>query len=239
MRIGPLMTEDRAAMSRMPGTMGLVEPTMSRTRDHGERGSSRARLVAAADRERRRVARDLHDGAQQRLVHTVIALKLAEAELRDHDGRAARLVSEALRQAEAATAELRELVHGVMPRVLTRGGLPAGARSLAARMIVPTEVDVSTGRLPEPIEASAYFVIAEALTNVAKHARAQRATVIARVADGMLHVEVHDDGVGGALIAGNGLVGLQDRVTALNGSFSVVSPPGSGTVVRAAIPVPG
>jgi signal transduction histidine kinase len=198
---------------------------------------SRARLVAAADEERRRVVRDLHDGAQQRLVHTVITLKLAAAELQDQPGQAAGLVKEALLHAEAATADLRELAHGIMPTVLTRGGLQAGARALAARMIVPVEVNVSTGRLPEPIEATAYFLMAEALANVTKHARARRAVVMARVDTRALRVEVRDDGVGGALTHGSGLTGLRDRVTALNGMFSVDSRPGRGTLVTATIPV--
>jgi signal transduction histidine kinase len=198
---------------------------------------SRARLLAAADEERRRVVRDLHDGAQQRLVHTVITLKLAAAELQDQPGRAADLVKEALLHAEASTADLRELAHGVVPTVLTRGGLQAGARALAARMTVPVGVNVSAGRLPEPIEATAYFLMAEALTNVAKHAHARRAVVMARVDDRTLRVEVRDDGVGGALTQGSGLVGMRDRVTALNGTFSVDSRPGCGTLVTATIPV--
>jgi signal transduction histidine kinase len=198
---------------------------------------SRARRLAAADEERRRVVRDLHDGAQQRLVHTVITLKLAAAELRDQPGRAAGLVKEALLHAEAATADLRELAHGILPPVLTRGGLQAGARALAARMTVPVEVHVSTGRLPEPIEATAYFLIAEALTNVTKHARARRATVTARVDHRALRIEVRDDGVGGALTHGSGLIGMRDRVTALNGTLSVDSRPGRGTLVTATIPV--
>jgi signal transduction histidine kinase len=198
---------------------------------------SRAPLLAAADEERQRFVRDLHDGAQQRLVHTVITLKLAAAELQDQPGRAADLVKEALVHAEASTADLRELAHGIMPTVLlTRGGLQAGARALAARMTVPVEVNVSTGRLPEPIEATAYFLMAEALTNVAKHADARRAVVMARVDDRTLRVEVRDDGVGGALTHGSGLVGLRDRVTALNGTFSVDSRPGCGTLVTATIP---
>jgi signal transduction histidine kinase len=197
----------------------------------------RARLLAAADEERRRVVRDLHDGAQLRLVHTVITLKLAAAELQDQPGRAAGLVKEALLHAETATADLRELAHGIMPTVLTRGGLQAGARALAARMTVPVEVNVSTRRLPEPIEANAYFLMAEALTNVTKHAHARRAAVMARVDGRTLRVEVRDDGVGGALPHGSGLIGLRDRVTALNGTFGVDSRPGRGTLVTATIPV--
>jgi signal transduction histidine kinase len=193
--------------------------------------------MTAIDEERKRLVRDLHDGAQQRLVHTIITLKLAAAELQGQPGRAAGLVQEALVHAEAATTDLRELAHGIMPSALTRGGLRAGARALAARMPVPVEVNVSTGRLPEPIEASAYFLIAETLTNVTKHAHARRAAVVARVDGRALRVEVRDDGVGGALTHGSGLTGLRDRVTALDGTFSVDSRPGRGTLVTATIPV--
>jgi PAS domain S-box-containing protein len=200
--------------------------------------ASRARIVEAADTERRRVVRDLHDGAQQRLVHTIITLKLAERMLQDHEGGASELVKDALAQAESATAELRELAHGILPSVLTRGGLRAGVKALASRMTLPVEVDVSAAPSPAPIEATAYFVVAEALTNVAKHARAQRATVTARVDGGSLRVEVRADGAGGALTEGSGLLGLRDRLATLDGSLAVDSPPGGGTRIRAEIPLP-
>jgi signal transduction histidine kinase len=181
---------------------------------------------------------DLHDGAQQRLVHTVLMLKIAEGELRDQDGRASELVTEALAHAQSATAEVRELAHGILPSVLTHGGLPAATHALASRMTVPVEVDVSASRLPEQIEATAYFVVAEALTNVAKHACAQHATVTGRVDNGALRIEVRDDGQGGARTEGSGLIGLHDRVATLDGTLTVDSPPGGGTVVTATIPLP-
>jgi signal transduction histidine kinase len=194
--------------------------------------------VAATDEERRRVVRDLHDGAQQRMVHTVVTLKLAHRTLEGGGDRAPALVTEALEHAERATDELRELAHGILPSVLTRGGLRAGVGALASRMPVPVEVGVSVDRLPPVVEATAYFVVAEALTNVTKHSHAGRAAVSARVEGRTLYVEVSDDGVGGAHVDGSGLVGLADRLAVLDGSLRVESPLDGGTLVAAAIPLP-
>ena len=201
--------------------------------------ASRARIVAAADEERRRVARDLHDGAQQRLANTVITLKLARRALERGDGDAVVLVGEALGHAERATDELRELANGIFPCVLTRGGLRAGVEALAGRMPLPVEVGVSVDRLPGTVEASAYFVVAEALANVARHSRAGRAVVTARIEDGTLEVRVRDDGVGGARAGEGGLLGLADRLAALDGRLDVESPADGGTLVAAAIPLSG
>ena len=148
-------------------------------------------------------------------------------------------MTEALDHAERATAELRELAHGILPAVLTSGGLRAGVDALASRMPVPVEIDVSVGRLPAAVEATAYFVVAEALTNVAKHARAGHAEVMARIEDGTLAVQVRDDGVGGARPDGSGLVGLADRLAALDGRLRVESPADGGTLIAAAIPLAG
>ena len=200
--------------------------------------ASRSRVLEAADQERRRVVRDLHDGAQQRLVHAVVTLKLARQALRHEGNTIPGLVDEALELAEHATAELRELAHGILPSVLTRGGLRAGVEALASRMTVPVQVGVSVDRLPAAVEATAYFVVAEGLTNVAKHSGARRAEVTARVLDGTLRLGVRDDGVGGARADGNGLLGLRDRLAALDGQIEVDSPPQGGTLVRAAIPIP-
>ena len=185
------------------------------------------------------MVRDLHDGAQQRLVHTIITLKLARGAVQNEREDAAALLTEALDHAEQATAELRELAHGILPAVLIQGGLRAGVDALASRMPVPVENGVSVGRLPAAVEATAYFVVAEALTNVAKHARAERAAVTARVEDGTLVVHVRDDGVGGAQRNGSGLTGLTDRLAALDGELRVESPADRGTVVAATIPLPG
>ena len=225
--------------SRLENFTELVATAISNTEARTELAASRARIVAATDEERRRVVRDLHDGAQQRLVHTIVTLKLARRAAQNEREDAAALLTEALDHAEQATAELRELAHGILPAVLTQGGLRAGVDALASRMPVSVENGVSVGRLPAAVEATAYFVVAEALTNVAKHARAERAAVTARVEDGTLVVHVRDDGVGGAQHNGSGLTGLTDRLAALDGELRVESPADGGTVVAATIPLPG
>jgi signal transduction histidine kinase len=217
----------------------LVATAISNIQARADLAASRARVVAAADDERRRVVRDLHDGGQQRLVHTVITLKLARHALEQEQETAPGLVGEALHQAELATAELRELAHGIRPAALTRGGLGPGVQALALQMPVPVETAVSVGRLPAAVEATAYFVVAEALTNVAKHARAGHAAVMARVEEGTLWVDVRDDGVGGARAEGSGLLGLADRLAVFDGRLRVESPAGGGTLVAAAIPLSG
>jgi signal transduction histidine kinase len=220
----------------------IADRARLRVREAEERGrleevhASRARMLAVADDERRRVVRDVHDGAQQRLVHTVITLKLARRALeRDQD--AAPLVAEALQHAERATGELRELVHGILPAVLTRGGLRAGVEALATRSDVPVATDIAVDRLPQAIEATAYFFVAEALTNVVKHSGASAAEVRASVSGGVLRLDVRDDGIGGARRDGSGLLGLEDRLAALDGRLRLVSPAGRGTLVSASLPL--
>jgi signal transduction histidine kinase len=232
----PLPTDTEA---RLASFTELVATAIANTEARTEVAASRARIVAATDEERRRVVRDLHDGAQQRLVTTIVTLKLAHHALRNEEEDLPVLLTEALDHAEQATAELRELAHGILPGILTHGGLRAGVGALASRMPVPVEIDVSVGRLPAAVEATAYFVIAEALTNVAKHARAGHAGVTARIEDGTLLLRVRDDGSGGAQPDGSGLIGLADRVAALDGELRVESPAGGGTLVAAAIPLPG
>ena len=222
--------------SRIGEFTELVATAISNSDARTELAASRARLVAAADEERRRVVRDLHDGAQQRLVHTVITMKLA-CEALDTGDDAGALVSESLAQVEAANAELRELAHGILPGVLASGGLRPGVEALASRTPVPVDIGVSVGRLPPAVEATAYFVVSEALTNVAKHSRAERAEVTACVEDSELRVQVRDDGVGGARPDGSGLLGLGDRIAALDGRFRVETPAGGGTLVTAHIPL--
>jgi signal transduction histidine kinase len=183
------------------------------------------------------VVRDLHDGAQQGLVHTIVALKLAQRALRERDERADSLVAEALTHAEKSNEDLRELAHGILPAVLTRGGLRAAVRALTSRLDLPVELDVTGERVRADVEASAYFVVAEALTNVTKHADARRTGVRASVVAGALRVEIVDDGAGGADPSGHGLVGIADRVTALGGRLDVESPPAGGTHVTATFPL--
>lgn len=202
-----------------------------------EQAASRIRLLTAADDARRRVVRDLHDGAQQRLVHAIITLKLAQRALGGTDSEATSLIDEALQQAEQGNVELRELAHGILPSVLARGGLRAGVETVLSRLDLPVRLDVTDERFAAEIEASAYFIIAEALTNIVKHAHATRADVTARVENGTLRFEVRDDGVGGADPSGHGLVGLADRATALGGFFQVDNLASGGTLVAAALPL--
>jgi signal transduction histidine kinase len=223
---------------RMARFAELLDTAIANADSHDQLTASRARLVAAGDDARRRVVRDLHDGAQQRLVHTIVAMKLAQRALRRHDGRADSLVAEALGHAEKSNEELRELAHGILPSVLTRGGLPAGVRALTARLPLPVDVEIAGERVQSDVEASAYFMVAEALTNVVKHANAERAGVRASVGDDALRVEVVDDGGGGADPSGHGLVGMADRVTALGGRLEIDSPPAGGTRVTATFPLP-
>jgi signal transduction histidine kinase len=217
----------------------LVATAVANAESRAALAASRARIVAAADESRRRIERDLHDGAQQRLVHAVIVQKLALQALSNGETNASDLVAEALRYTEQANAELRELAHGILPAALIRGGLRAGVEALVSRVPLPVSVEVSDERLPAGIEATAYFVVSEALTNVVKHARAASARVTAGVERGELRVEVRDDGVGGAR-GGHltGLGGLEDRVSALDGRLVLQSPPSGGTRVSAALPVP-
>jgi signal transduction histidine kinase len=225
------------AESRMAEFTELVATAISNIQARSDLAASRARIVVTADEERRRVVRDLHDGAQQRLVHTIVMLKLARRALQQDRKDAAALVGEALQHAETATEELRELAHGILPSVLARGGLGAGVRALALRMAIPVETDISVDRLPGTVEATAYFIVAEALTNVAKHSHAQRAEVRAALEDQTLRIEVRDDGVGGAHPDGPGLVGLADRLAALEGNLRVESPVDGGTIITASIPI--
>jgi PAS domain S-box-containing protein len=203
-----------------------------------ELAASRARIVTAGDVERRRLERNLHDGAQQRLVALALSLRVALARL-DSDPAAARATLEDARDEVAlALEELRKLARGLHPAVLTDHGLRAAVEMLAGRAPVPVEIaEVPGDRLPEPVEAAAYYLIAEALTNVAKYARASAVRVRVAADDAGVLVEVSDDGIGGADPAGgSGLRGLADRVEALGGSLDVVSPAGAGTSLRARIP---
>jgi signal transduction histidine kinase len=222
---------------RMAQFTDLVGTAIANAQSRAELAASRARVVATADETRRRIERDLHDGAQQSLVHTVISLKLARRAMGESGGPAAELIDDALGHAERANTELRDLAHGILPATLSRG-LEAAIETLVSRVRLPVSVDVTPERLPPELEATAYFIVAEALTNTVKHARASRAEVRATVRDGALHLVVRDDGVGGARMDGrSGLLGLSDRVSALSGEIRVESPPGGGTTISASIPV--
>ena len=201
---------------------------------------SRERVVDAAEAERRRIERDLHDGAQQRLVALAMELGRAKAKFADDVEAAAALVDQAHAEAKAALVELRDLVRGVHPPVLTDRGLDAAISGLAARCPVPVDLQIDIPVRPRPaVEAVAYFTVAEALTNVAKHSRATHARVVVDGAPGpagTLNVVISDDGIGGANADGAGLRGLADRVAGIDGALSVESPPGGPTIISAILP---
>jgi signal transduction histidine kinase len=200
---------------------------------------ARQRILAAADAERRRIERDLHDGAQQRMVAVAVTLGLAEARIASDPAGALELIAQARDEAQQAVKELRELARGIHPRVLSDLGLCAAIEALAARAPVPVEVTgTPPDGLPHPVEAAAYFVTAEALTNIAKYAQASEAAVRLSDRDSRLRVEIQDNGVGGAdANAGSGLRGLHDRVEALDGSLELESPPGVGTTLIVEFPL--
>jgi signal transduction histidine kinase len=206
---------------------------------------SRARLMGAFEAERRRIERDLHDGAQQRLV--ALSMKLGLAKLSaEPDSLLYKEIDEAHEQAKLALSELRELIRGVHPQVLSGRGLAAAVRDAAGRSPVPVTVELEVPRLDEATEVSAYFIVTEALANIAKHSQATRAWVSGRVAKGLLYLEIGDDGIGGAAVlpassaeGGSGLTGLADRVSTLDGVVYLSSPPGGPTVLRVEIPCSG
>ncbi|GAC1444114.1 MAG: hypothetical protein NVS3B26_11090 [Mycobacteriales bacterium] len=199
--------------------------------------ASRERLVAVQDAERRKVERDLHDGAQQRLLQLGLSLQLAQMALARGDSDAVALLTQSQTELRQAQAELRELARGIHPAVLTEAGLAAALESLAGRATLPVTVSAHCPRLPAAVESTAYFLAAEALTNVAKHARASHAHIRVTHRDGVLHLEICDDGGGGAdERRGSGLVGLRDRIGALGGRLAITSQPRQGTTLRAEIP---
>jgi PAS domain S-box-containing protein len=224
---------------RMAQFTELVATAVANAESGAELAASRRRIVAAADDARRRLERDLHDGAQQRLVHTTLVLKLLRKELRDGDGPVAELVDEALANAQRGMDEMRELARGIHPRILSSGGLGPALATLARRCPVPVTVEMQAdARLPENVEVTVYYVASEALTNVAKHAHASEVHMTVVVDDARVSVTIWDDGTGGAdPRRGSGLVGLRDRVAALGGALTVKSEPGAGTVLTARIPV--
>ena len=199
---------------------------------------SRSRLVTAADEERRRIERDIHDGAQQRLVALGLQLRSAQRRLgTSTDPEVERLLEDTVAELKVAVDELRELARGVHPAILTEDGLGAALESLAARTPFPVELETFRDRLPERVEATAYFVASEALANIAKHAQASRASVTARRRNGIVEIVVEDNGIGGARVEqGSGLRGLADRVEALGGRLTIDSPSGGGTRIVGEIP---
>jgi signal transduction histidine kinase len=218
----------------------LLGPSTTQLRERvDDLRHARARIIEAADAERRRLERDLHDGAQQRLVALALTLGVAQSKLTKDPAAVGPLIASAREEAQQAVQELRELARGLHPALLSDRGLGPALDALAGRAPVPVTVTgVPEDRLPPPVEAAAYFVTAESLTNVAKYANASAARVQLGVEHGVLRLDVTDDGDGGAdLAAGSGLRGLRDRVEALDGQLSVFSPPGTGTTVIAEIPL--
>jgi signal transduction histidine kinase len=215
----------------------LVTAALANADAREQLAASRARIVEAGYEERRRLERDLHDGAQQEFVGAAISMKLARDKLAESPDEAIERLDAALERVEAGLRDLRELAAGIHPSVLSDRGLGAALQSLAARSPVPVELATPPpGRLPASVETTAYFVVAEALTNAAKHARCERAEVAVRLEDGSAVITVTDDGVGGADAAfGSGLRGLADRVSALGGELDLQSPPGGGTSLTARI----
>ena len=210
---------------RLASFAELIATAVSNAASQAELLASRARIVEAGDEQRRRVVRDLHDGAQQRLVNAVMTLQLGD-------------VGAGIEHVRAAIAELRELARGIHPAILTDHGLAAAVEALADRSPLPVAVEIPETRFPPLVESAAYFISAEALTNVAKYAHAQRARVRVEAEDGRLELTISDDGVGGAeMSAGGGLRGLQDRAAALHGTVTVDSPQGAGTRISVVLPI--
>jgi predicted ATPase/signal transduction histidine kinase len=225
--------------ARLAGFTELVGTAIANAEAIAEVTASRARMVGAADQARRRIERDLHDGAQQRLVSLALQLRQAQVAVPAELGELNAQLDRAVATANGALDELSEIARGIHPAALTSGGLRPAVQALARRSLVPVRTDVCTDRrLPEPVEVSAYYVVAEALTNAAKHARASAVSVRIELDGTALLVVVSDDGVGGASLArGTGLVGLNDRVEALGGRLVIDSPDGAGTSLRVELPV--
>ncbi|HEV2639083.1 MAG TPA: ATP-binding protein [Actinocrinis sp.] len=263
----PLLTEDRHVLASVAAAAGLALTNRALTdqvaRQLAEVQASRTRIVAAADAQRRQIERNLHDGAQQRLVTTMLGVRLAQRRLAGYGTEAAAALDGVAEDLMTALAEIRELARGLHPAILTEDGLVAAVEALVQRLPVPVDVDVVTDpgataaatgsadqasdilsatgparRLPAAVESTGYYVVAEALTNALKHARAEHIRVLIHQSADRLSVRVSDDGAGGAdLAAGGGLLGLRDRVDALGGRFELTSPPGHGTVVEAVLTV--
>jgi signal transduction histidine kinase len=217
----------------------LRESERKLERSRAELAASRARIVSAADETRRRIERDLHDGVQQRLVSLLLTARTAQAMAPPELAELRAQLSGVTAGLAEALEELQEISRGIHPAILTDGGLASALKTLARRSAVPVELDVRTKtRLPEPVEVAAYYIVSEALTNTAKHARASLVGVAVDVHDGVLELSVRDDGSGGAdPVRGSGLIGLTDRVDALGGTIDVASPVGRGTTLRVTLPL--
>jgi PAS domain S-box-containing protein len=231
------LTITRVELPDQGGFAGYVRDITERKEAEAEMRASRARIVEAADEARRNLERDLHDGAQQRLVELGLQLRMARSKIDADPVGAAEFLDAAVEALTEATAELRELARGIHPVVLTEGGLRPALRALVERTSIPAKLtEAPDGRFPAAVEAAVYFVVAEALTNAVRYSDASAVEVSAVRVDGRLRVTITDDGRGEADLLGSGVRGIADRVAAVDGALSVRSPAGRGTVVRADIP---
>jgi signal transduction histidine kinase len=230
----PLDTE-----ARLADFTDLVSTAIANAQNHADLTASRGRIVAAGDDARHRLERDLHDGAQQRLVSLGLQLRTAEFSVPPDLHRLKEQIADVVRGLAGVSEDLREISRGIHPAIVSRGGLGPAVKALARRSIVPVELDLRIDlQLPESSEVAAYFVISEALTNAAKHAQASEVTVRVEAEGANLHLSIQDDGIGGADTAnGSGLTGLIDRVTALGGQMTISSRPGRGTSLAVKIPI--
>jgi signal transduction histidine kinase len=225
--------------ARLAAFTELAATAIANAEAQAELAASRARIVATADQTRRRIERDLHDGAQQHLISLALQLRAAQAEAPPGTGVSVRQLDQVAAGLAGVLEELREIAHGLHPAILTERGLRPALKALARRSAVPVRLKVQVaGRLPEQTEIAAYYVVAEALTNAAKHAHATVTDVEVAAGQGVLHVCVRDDGRGGAdVTGGSGLAGLKDRIEALGGHLWLHSPPGAGTTLQADLPL--
>jgi signal transduction histidine kinase len=225
--------------ARVANFADLVATAIANAETRAELTASRARIVAAADDARRHFERDLHDGAQQRLVSLGLKLRTAEALVPPDLHQLNEQISDVVMGLAGVSEELREISRGIHPAILSKGGLCPALKALGRRSAVPVQLDLAVeGRLPETAEVAAYYVVAEALTNVAKHAHASEVSVSVELEGANLHLSIRDDGVGGAdSRRGSGLLGLIDRVEALGGTMRITSKSGSGTSLLATIPL--
>jgi PAS domain S-box-containing protein len=235
------LTVTRTDSAGQPGFTGFVRDISERVHTEEELRSARRRVIEASDVARERLTRDIHDGAQQRFVNSLINLQLAERKWSSDPRRAQELLVVAMAESEGGIELLRELAAGIHPAVLSDMGLAVALDELVARLPIPVQLEIGQLELPAPLQASVYFLCSEALTNVVKHAQASSASVHIAARDGELAIEVHDDGIGGAELGagGSGLIGIADRVAALQGTLELSSPRRrSGTTLRARIPTP-
>jgi PAS domain S-box-containing protein len=230
----PLPSDSEA---RLMGFCELVSLAVASAQAREDLQSSRARLVKTGDEQRRKFERNLHDGAQQRLVSLALTLRLARTKLESDPASLASILAGAAKELDLALEELRELARGLHPAALTEQGLAPAVRALGERLPIEVAVDELHERLPDYLEATAYYICSEALTNVAKHAQATRANVTFHREPGVLRFEITDDGRGGADGRGSGILGLRDRAESAAGTLFVISPPGKGTVVTATLPL--